>query len=137
MVRIMKHEDTQDGRNAWIDLCNWYEGQGSTTNMIKHLTDDINTFKLTATTHNGVEGYISCFECNLYKLRKLGAPITATVQKHTFLKNILDPNYSMIVEILNADYNKDFNDCIMEICRKASDTEMRSRFKRQLNNNTQ
>ena len=67
---VLNFDDEQDGRSAWFALCDWYESQGSTENMIKRLTDDINTYKLTAGTHFGAEGYISKFQRNLYELKQ-------------------------------------------------------------------
>ena len=81
---VLNFDDEQDGRSAWFTLCDWYESQGSTDNMVKRLTDDISTYKLTAGTHFGAEGYISRFQRNLYELKQLGQPLTKTMQKQFF-----------------------------------------------------
>ena len=82
---------------------------------------DIQTYKLTATTPNGAKGFISRFETNLHE--ELGHPYTPTMRKYTFLSNIIDPAYATVVEILEANDDKTFEDCILEMRRKASDLD--------------
>jgi len=88
---------------------------------------------LTSSTPNGAEGYIGRYERNLFELDQLGHSYTPTMRKHTFLKNFVDPEYAMIVEILESDPNKDFDACVLDIRRKASDVDARGRFSRQVN----
>ena len=59
------------------------------------------------------------------------------MQKHMFLKNIVDPAYATIVEILASDDRKTYEDCLNEIRRKASDLDVKGRSKRQINKSSQ
>ena len=64
-TQVAKHHREKDGRAAWISFVKWYESQGSANNVAKRALKDIQTYKLTATTLNGAEGFISRFETNL------------------------------------------------------------------------
>ena len=137
LTKILRYNEHKDGRAAWNALTDWYESQGSADNKAKHAMDDLQSYKLTATTPHGAEGYTSRLEKNIFDLHELGYQYPPELQKHFFLKNIIDPAYGTIVEILDTDDRKGYEDCLNEIRRKASDLDIKGRSRRNINNTSQ
>jgi len=120
---VKRHDKTQDGRLAWLDLRKWYEGQGSKNSIARRALQTLQNLTLARDTMGGVEAYISAFEDALTSLEEVGEPYSENLKKMTFLKGIVDPSYSALHDILMEDDGKKYNDCILALRKKAVDTE--------------
>ncbi len=129
---VKRHELTQDGRLAWLNLRKWYEGQGSKNSIARRALQTLQNLTLARDTVGGAEAYISAFEDALTSLEEVGEPYSENLKKMTFLNGIVDPSYSALHDILMEDDNKKYADCILALRKKAVDTEENRRGRRPL-----
>ena len=119
LTRVTKHTKTRDGRASWLELNEWFEGQGSKETIAKDALTVITTHKLTTNSVGGADKYMEKFELAMQELIRIGKPYDLTMAKINFLSNIQDPDYKIVKETLEMDASKDYNDCVIEIRKKS------------------
>ena len=119
LTRVTKHSEKQDGRESWMELNRWFEGQGSKETVAKDALTVITTHKLTSNSFGGADKYMEKFENAMQELIRIEKPYDLTMAKINFLSNIQDPEYKIVKETLEMDSNKDYNDCVIEIRKKS------------------
>ena len=123
ILKVVKYDSTRDGAQAWADLIEWYEGQGSMEAIAKRAMETLQTLQLTRGTRFGAEGYISRFEQAIQDLQETNHEYDEVMKKITFLSGIRDPQYENLMAILKLDNTRSYEQCVMEVRRCAIDIE--------------
>ena len=124
IIIVEQHKAEQDGVAAWKNIIDWYEGQGNAENIAMRAIKGIQECILTRTTRDGGDGYLSVISKYHQDLEENGHRFDEIIKKVMILGNIRDDRYAVLVEMLRGDTTKTYEDCVMEIRRKA--VELRS-----------
>ena len=108
-----------DGRSAWLELVEWFEGQGSQETIAQKALSILATHKLHHNSHGGADLYVEKFKNASLDLQLINQPYNMTLEKIQFLENITDAEYSTTKEFLMMDASKSYHDYVMAIRRKS------------------
>ena len=123
LSKVKPFTDTQDGRSAWKELDEWYEGLGSQETVAKKALEIIASHKLTSSSYGGADLYMEKFENALQDLDAMGQPYNMRMAKINFLNNIADDAYSVVKDNLEMNPEKTYHDALVEIRRKSISVE--------------
>ena len=116
-TKVEKFKETEDGREAYLHLVDWYESGGQKESLAIRAAEKIDDLKLTRNTVGGAEKYINDFEAALMQSKDAGEPLSPRMSKYRFLKGILDSSLESYVAICRSDITKTYQDCINKIRR--------------------
>ncbi len=85
-----KHQETQDGKLAWLNFRNWNEDQGSKKTISKRALQMLQSLVLAKNKVVGVEAHILAFEDASTSLEEVGESNLEKLKKRTILDGILD-----------------------------------------------
>ena len=119
LSRVVKHSKKCNGIGSWVELVQWFEGQGSYETIAKEALTVLMTHKLTPNSHGGADKFMEKFEGALQELIDIERPYDHGMAKINFLTNIEDPDYRITKETLEMDDSKSYNDCLIEIRRRS------------------
>lgn len=123
LSKVKPFTDAQDGRKAWKELDEWYEGLGSQETVAKKALEIIASHKLTSSSYGGADLYMEKFENALQDLEAMGQPYNMRMAKINFLNNIADDAYSVVKDNLEMNPEKTYHDALVEIRRKSISVE--------------
>jgi len=106
LSRVTRYSKSQDGKTAWVNLCEWFHGQGSQEAIAKMALEVLTTHKLTMNSHGGAEVYMEKFEQALQELEEIGRSYDMSTAKLFFLNNITDDAYIVVKNTLEMNPTK-------------------------------
>ena len=117
--KVEKNDNSGDGKQSWLDLVDWYEGQGSEETIAAKALNVITTHKLNTNTHGGAEAFLERYQQAVLDLENVGEPCGEKMAKLHLLNNIIDKDYEITVENLRMNDTKTYSDVLQEIRRKS------------------
>ena len=75
--------------------------------------------KLTSTSHGGAEAFLERFQQAILDLDSLGQPYNPKMAKINWLNNVMDNEYSIVVETLRMDNDATYHDVLQAIKSKS------------------
>lgn len=124
---VRNFEDEKDGHEAWMALCEWFDGDQIRNETSESLRSKLDSLKL----HNGTTAsqYVNKFLMWRMELDKIpGESYSESHAVYLFLKNILDVEYDTTVTYLQNN-GSNLSECINTI-RKAERDLIRKRSDR-------
>jgi len=86
LSRVTRFSSSGDGRNTWLSLRTWFEGQGRSQEAIaKKAPETITSHKLTENSNGGTEAFMEKFEGALQELDEIGRSYDIGMAKINFL----------------------------------------------------
>ncbi len=119
MVDNIKNEC---GYTAWNTLIERYGSDSCTRQVMMHYRNMLDALTLDQDT--SATSYINTFKRCHQKLEKQGEGYTSKTKQEMFLKKIVDDNYHMIRENLQADSNLSLEECIQRIRAKEQNLDL-------------
>ena len=125
LVNDFKQE--KDGYLAWHALCDWYDGEEIKNETADALRTKIQSLKMSGGNgESSASSYINKFKTWISELDLIpGEGFSSSHKVQIFLKNIKDPEYAMIVKILQSN-NSGLSECYTKI-RKEERTIVQAR----------
>jgi hypothetical protein len=110
---VQAAERNKDGHQAWINLCEWYDGEDVHDETAENLRTKLDNLRL----HTGIKGadYVNKFLAWYRDLEKIpGEAWSKSHAKQQFLKHITDPEYDASVQHCMHN-NADLEECVTVI----------------------
>ncbi len=104
------------GHSAWNTLIDWYGSDACTRQITTHYRNKLDELELDENT--SATAYINAFKRCHQKLEKQGEGYTRKTKREMFLKKIVDDDYHVIKENLEADQSISLDDCFQRIRAK-------------------
>ena len=116
---IYKYEDEMDGRGAWKELTDWYDGQSVQTDVATGLRTKMKNTVLVPGME--INKFANVFMKAYNELKRIpGQAMSEEEAKNLFLENVQDPDYKNTVEFLRSNLDdRTLRELIKELRRKS------------------
>lgn len=129
---VERYKESGDGFHAWLDLMDWFEGQGNNENIADRSMRLLAMARFDRKTPGGCDGYLNFVEAQHQNLREVDHPYDTTLSKITLLHGIQHPDYEVVRDQLMSDPDATYDDCILKLRKRAIDLELLNPQRRQL-----